>query len=86
MESSGRTVFKTVPGFACRATFEGDIEGFTPLKVLLATTLKQSKIPFPLIWHTIPCSDNGLTSDEFTKNSSILFLTTIPLTTITISP
>ena len=39
LESSGQTVFKTVPGFAFRATFEGDIEGFRPLKVLLATTV-----------------------------------------------
>ena len=37
LESSGQTVFKTVPGFAFRARFEGDIEGFRPLKVLLAT-------------------------------------------------
>ena len=39
MESSGQAVFKTVPGFAYRATFEGDIDGFRPLKVLLATTV-----------------------------------------------
>ena len=39
MESSGRAVFKTVPGFAFRATFEGDIEGFRPVKVLVATTV-----------------------------------------------
>ena len=39
MESSGRAVFKTVPGFAFRAIFEGDIEGFTPVKVLVATTV-----------------------------------------------
>ena len=38
MESSGRADFKTVPGFAFRATFEGDIKGFRPLKVLFATT------------------------------------------------
>ena len=43
MESSGRAVFKTVPGFACRATFEGDIEGFRLLKVLLATTVSEMK-------------------------------------------
>ena len=39
MESSGRAVSKTVPGFEFRATFEGDIEGFRPLKVLVATTV-----------------------------------------------
>ena len=39
MESSGRAVFKTVPGFAFRATFEVDIEGFTPVKVMVATTV-----------------------------------------------
>ena len=38
MESSGQADSKTVPGFAFRATFEGVIEGFTLLKVLLATT------------------------------------------------
>ena len=27
------------PGFAFRATFDGDIEGFTLLKVMLATTV-----------------------------------------------
>ena len=31
--------FKTVPGFAFRAIFDGCIEGFTLLKVLLATTV-----------------------------------------------
>ena len=39
MESSGRAVFKTVPGFAFRATFEVDIEGFTVVKVMMATTV-----------------------------------------------
>ena len=39
LESSGQAVFKTIPGFAVRATFEGDIEGFGPLMVLLATTV-----------------------------------------------
>ena len=39
MESSGRAVSKTVPGFEFRATFEGDIEGFRPVKVLVATTV-----------------------------------------------
>ena len=39
MESSGQAVFKTVPGFAFRATFEVDIEGFTPVKVMVATTV-----------------------------------------------
>ena len=39
MKSSGQADFKTVPGFAIRATFEVDIEGFTLLKVLLATTV-----------------------------------------------
>ena len=39
LESSGWADFKTVPGFAFRAIFEGDIEGFTPLKVMLATTV-----------------------------------------------
>ena len=39
MKFSGRAVFKTVPGFAFRATFEGCTEGFTLLKVLLATTV-----------------------------------------------
>ena len=39
MESSGRADFKTVPGFAFTAKFEGDIEGFTLVKVLLATTV-----------------------------------------------
>ena len=39
MESSGRAVSKTVPGFEGRATFEGDIEGFRPVKVLVATTV-----------------------------------------------
>ena len=39
MESSGWADFKTVPGFTFRATFEGDIEGFTLLKVMLATTV-----------------------------------------------
>ena len=43
MESSGQAVFKTVPAFACRATFEGDIESFRPLKVLLATTVYEIK-------------------------------------------
>ena len=38
MESLGRADFKTVPGFAFRATFEVDIEGFTPVKVMVATT------------------------------------------------
>ena len=39
MESLGRADFKTVPGFAFRATFEVDIEGFTPVKVVVATTV-----------------------------------------------
>ena len=39
LESSGRADFKTVPGFAFRATFEVDIEGFTPVKVMVATTV-----------------------------------------------
>ena len=39
MESSGRAVSKTVPGFEFRATFEGDIEGFRPVKVMVATTV-----------------------------------------------
>ena len=39
MESSGRAVSKTVPGFEFRATFEGDIEGFRLVKVLVATTV-----------------------------------------------
>ena len=60
MESSGRAVSKTVPGFEFRATFEGDIEGFIPLQVLVATTvlvsnlnkeatmlLQKKSIPFP---------------------------------------
>ena len=38
-ESSGRADSKTVPGFAFRATFEVDIEGFTPVKVMVATTV-----------------------------------------------
>ena len=44
MESSGQAVFKTVPGFTIGATFEVDIEGFTPLKVLLATTVYGDQI------------------------------------------
>ena len=44
MESSGRADFKTVPGFAFRATFEVDIEGFTPVKVVVATTVYQLNI------------------------------------------
>ena len=32
-------VSKTVPGFEFRATFEGDIEGFRLLQVLVATTV-----------------------------------------------
>ena len=43
MESSGQAVFKTVPVFAFIATFNGDIEGFKPLKVLLATTVLGKK-------------------------------------------
>ena len=39
MESSGRADFRTVPGFAFRATFDVDIEGLTLLKVLLASTI-----------------------------------------------
>ena len=39
LKSSGQAVFKTVPGFAFRATFEVDIEGFTPVKVMVATTV-----------------------------------------------
>ena len=39
MESSGQADLNTVLGFAFRATFDGDIEGFTLLKVLLATTV-----------------------------------------------
>jgi len=39
LESSGQADFKTVPGFSFRAAFEGDIEGFTLLKVLLANTV-----------------------------------------------
>ena len=39
MESSGREDFKTVPGFAFIAKFEGDIDGFTLVKVLVATTV-----------------------------------------------
>ena len=39
MESSGRAVSKTVPGFEFRATFEGDIEGFRLLIVLVAATV-----------------------------------------------
>ena len=39
LESSGQADFKTVPGFAFRATFEVDIEGFTPVKVVVATTV-----------------------------------------------
>ena len=39
LESSGQADFKTVPGFAFRAIFDGCIEGFTLLKVLLATTV-----------------------------------------------
>ena len=49
MESSGRAVFKTVPGFAFRATFEVDIEGFTPVKVMEATTVlfgRKSEVSF----------------------------------------
>ena len=38
LESSW-AVFKTVPGFALWATFEGDIEGFRPPKVLFASTV-----------------------------------------------
>ena len=38
MESSGR-VSQTVPGFAFWATFEGDTEGFRPLKVMVASTV-----------------------------------------------
>ena len=49
MESSGQAVFKTVPGFAFRATFEGDIEGFRPLKVLLATTVCMATIATDLV-------------------------------------
>ena len=45
MESSGQADFKTVPWFALWATFEGDIEGFTLLKVKLATT-----VLFTLTW------------------------------------
>ena len=44
MESLGRADFKTVPGFAFRATFEVDIEGFTPVKVVVATTVYQLNI------------------------------------------
>ena len=36
MECSGEADFKTVPGFEFRATFEGDIEGFRLLQVLVA--------------------------------------------------
>ena len=39
MKSSGRANFKTVPEFAFRATLEVDIEGFTPVKVMVATTV-----------------------------------------------
>ena len=39
LKSLGQADFKTVPGFAFWAIFEGDIEGFTPLKVMLATTV-----------------------------------------------
>ena len=39
LELLGQADFKTVPGFAFRATFEGCIEGFTLLQVLLATTV-----------------------------------------------
>ena len=39
MESSGQAVSKTVPGFAFWATFEGDTEGFRPLKVMVASTV-----------------------------------------------
>ena len=46
LESSGRAVSKTVPGFEFRATFEGDIEGFRPVKVLVATTVCDGNLPF----------------------------------------
>ena len=39
MESSGQADFKTVLGFAFRAAFEVDIEGFTPVKVMVVTTV-----------------------------------------------
>ena len=39
MESSGQAESKTVPEFAFLATFEGDIVGFTLVKVLVATTV-----------------------------------------------
>ena len=45
LESSGRAVSKTVPGFEFRATFEGDIKGFRPLQVLVATTVCS-----PILW------------------------------------
>ena len=54
LESSGQADFKTVPGFAFRAKFEGDIEGFTLLKVLLATTvwneISTSISPTDVMW------------------------------------
>ena len=34
-----QAVSKTVPGFAFCATFEGDIEGFRPLKVMVSSTV-----------------------------------------------
>ena len=51
MESSGWAVFKTVPGFAFRATFEVDIEGFTPVKVVVATTAS-TYIYWPIVCMT----------------------------------
>ena len=39
MESLGQADYKTVPGFEFRATFEGDIKGFTLVKVMVATTV-----------------------------------------------
>ena len=43
LETSGWEVFNTVPGFALRATFEVDIEGFTLVKIMVATTVWKQK-------------------------------------------
>ena len=42
LESSEQADFKTILAF--RATFEGDVEGFTLLKVMLANTVYRMKM------------------------------------------
>ena len=74
MESSGQADFKTVPGFAFRKTFKVDIEGFTPLKVMLATTVYIKKMKIVGAWAvSVICEQDSERCEEF-RMLSLAFL------------